>query len=144
MIHNVSHKLRPNIKQFLFKHRELNRDELHCLLSLLISNINQVITQLVDCSLVRTDRVVLISILILLEQTGFATLGPCANNVTQFLRHLPETAVVVEDLLNLLDLLGDIVGYSVDLTRLRNSVDIRSSALISFDWGEEVFLVDVD
>lgn len=144
MIHNVSHKLRPNIKQLLFEHRELNRDKLHCLLSLLISNINQVITQLVDCSLVSTDRVVLISILILLEQTGFATLRPCANNVTQFLRHLPETAVVVEDLLDLLDLLGDIVGYSVDLTRLGNSVDIRSGALISFDWGEEVFLVDVD
>lgn len=72
-----------------------------------MSDIAQILGQFLDGTLVRKHGVVLVLLEILFEETRLATLSSCAEHISELLRHLPDSAVVVHLLLDPLHLFSD-------------------------------------
>jgi len=142
VLHNVGFVLATQIEQVLLEQAKLNRKELLGLLRCLITNVGQVLSQLLNSTLVSDDGVVLVLLVVLLEQSLLATVGTRTNHVAQLLRHFPESAVIVESILNFMDLFSDVGSDVVNFTVLADKVDVGHVSLGRSDSREGEFLVN--
>ena len=142
MLHNIGKILTTQIKESLFENTELNRDESFSLLRGLISDITEILSQLLDGTLVGNNRVILILVIILFEETLLATISAGTNNISEFLGHLPEAAVVIKGFLNLLDLFSNVGCDVVHFTVFADVVHVWNIRLTAGHSRESVLLVD--